>query len=169
MTRLDRPFRLSLWALLLLVPLAAQGQTPGDTVSVVVPEDRNCGDFVSQQDAQGWYDAMQIITGTEDPHALDADGDEQPCESISVAKKEWFYPDSAAADTLAVSEGEELWIEYELLPARVACGGVPAGTFRVDEFLDQTRYSVDSWNAAYLEYIDRAECIHMIGVLKDDQ
>lgn len=162
------PLIVPLIVLCTLLPISVQGQTPGDTVSVVVPEDRNCSDFVSQQDAQGWYDAMQIITGEDDAHRLDSDGDGQPCESISVAKKEWFSPDSAAADTLALSEGEELWIEYELRPARVACGGVPE-TFRVDDFLDQTRYSVDNWNTGYLEYINKAECIHMIGVLKDAQ
>lgn len=170
--------RIATLLLIAFLPAVAVAQSPGDTVEVVIPQDRNCEDFTSQQDAQGWYDAMEIIYAQEpgnlgvvddlDPHGLDADADGQPCESIPIAKKEWFYPDSAAADTLNISPNAEIWIEYELRPARVSCGGVPE-TFRVDDFLDQTLYSVDNWNKAYLEYIDKAECIHMIGVLKDGQ
>lgn len=163
------PALLSAFLLLALTPPLSLAQSPGDTVKVVVPEDKNCSDFVSQQAAQGWYDAIKIITGQPDAHSLDADGDGQPCEGIDVAKREVFSPDSLATDTLSFNSGDEVWVEYELLPARVSCGGVPPGAFRVDEFLDETRYSVDNWNTDYLLYIDKAECIHMIGVLKDHQ
>lgn len=161
--------RLTTLLLIALLPAVAAAQAPGDTVFVVVPEDENCSDFASQQAAQGWYDAIGIITGQPDAHSLDADGDGQPCEGIDVAKREVFSPDSLATDTLGVNPGDGVWVEYELLPARVSCGGVPPGAFRVDDFLDETRYSVDNWNTDYLLYIDKAECIHMIGVLKDHQ
>jgi len=76
-----------------------------------VPQDRNCDDFVSQQDAQGWYDAMQIITGEEDPHSLDADGDGQPCEGLEWGKVETL--------------GNGYAIRYELVPAEYECATVP--------------------------------------------
>ena len=96
-----------LTVILLLVPAVAIAQAPGDTVEVVVPEDRNCSDFVSQQDAQGWYDAIQIITEETDAHDLDADGDGQPCEG-----KEWGKVEKV---------GDGYYIRYTLTPAELEC------------------------------------------------
>jgi hypothetical protein len=71
-----------------LLPAVAAAQAPGDTVEVVVPQDKNCSDFVSQQDAQGWFDAIKLITEQPDAHSLDADGDGQPCEGLEWGKVE---------------------------------------------------------------------------------
>jgi hypothetical protein len=141
--------RLTLTALITLLPAVAVAQAPGDTVSVVVPEDRNCSDFVSQQDAQGWFDAMQIITGEADPHALDADGDGQPCESIKTAKREVL--------------GDSVWIDYRLEPHALRCVTGREVTFDAlrEQLLKATRDSVAYRGEGGIW--PRYECIHTIS------
>ena len=136
-------------ALLLLVPTVAAAQTPGDTVEVVVPEDRNCSDFASEQDAQGWYDAMQIITGANDPHALDADGDGQPCEGLEWAKVERVT--------------EEYTVRYSLRPEEITCPIVdePISLQGIrDEIIAQTTATIPRRDS--IGYDLRWDCIHLL-------
>lgn len=158
---------LSAFLLLALTPVLSLAQSPGDTVEVVVPQDQNCSDFVSQQAAQGWYDAIGTITGQPDAHALDADADGQPCEGLAVAKKESFRVDSLAADSLPVSEADDVWGEYRLVPDRISCGAVPLQPVTVVDFIEEVRSSITEYNPNSLRFIDRAECTHLIGTLKD--
>lgn len=97
------------WLLLLigLLPCLTFAQAPGDTVSVEVPADRNCSDFVSQQSAQGWYEAIKLITSIDDSHGLDSDGDGQPCEGLRWGKVEDL--------------GDGYAIRYELTPTQFDC------------------------------------------------
>lgn len=136
---------------ILLVPTVATAQTPGDTVSVVVPEDRNCSDFVSQQDAQGWYDAMRIITGAEDAHGLDADGDGQPCEGLQWAKVETL--------------GDGYYVRYELTPGELECETTEP--FSINALREQAVLATtDSIPYRGDEGIwPRWECVHTISVL----
>jgi len=137
---------------LMFLPAVAAAQSPGDTVSVVVPEDRNCSDFASQQDAQGWYDAMQIITGTDDPHALDADGDGQPCEGLEWGKVETL--------------GDGYAIRYELVPSEYECETVQE-PFSIDALRDQAALAAtDSIPYRGPDGVwPRWECVHTISVL----
>jgi Excalibur calcium-binding domain. len=101
------------WALTLLLLAhtpTAPAQAPGDTVRVEVPADRDCNQFASQQEAQGWFDAVQIITSLDDAHRLDADGDGQPCEGLRWGKVEQLGPDTS-----------EYFVRYELTPAEFEC------------------------------------------------
>jgi hypothetical protein len=120
-------------------------------VTVAVPQDRNCSNFRSQQDAQGWYDAMQIITGEHDAHALDADGDGQPCEGIDVAKREVL--------------GDSVWIDYRLEPHALRCVTGREVTFDAlrEQMLKATRDSVAYRGEGGIW--PRYECIHYIGRL----
>jgi len=144
--------RLTTLLLIGLLPAVAAAQSPGDTVEVVVPEDRNCSDFQSQQDAQGWYDAMQIITGADDPHSLDADGDGQPCEGLQWGKVETL--------------GDGYAIRYELVPAEYECEIVQE-PFSLDELRDQAVLAAtDSIPYRGAEGVwPRWECVHTISVL----
>jgi len=134
------------------LPVVAEAQAPGDTVSVVVPEDRNCSDFASQQDAQGWYDAMKIITGQKDAHGLDADGDGQPCEGLEWGKVE------------VLGDGYE--VRYELVPAEYDCKTVQE-PFSIDALRDQAVIAAsDSIPYRGPEGVwPRWECVHTISVL----
>jgi len=141
--------RLILTALISLLPAVAVAQSPGDTVEVVVPEDRNCSDFASQQDAQGWYDAIGIITGQPDAHGLDSDGDGQPCEGLEVAKRE----------TLA----DSVWVDYRLEPHRVRC--VTGHVFTFSDLKAQTLAATED-SVAYRGdegLWPRYECVHTIS------
>jgi hypothetical protein len=141
--------RVILTALIALLPAVAGAQSPGDTVEVVVPEDRNCSDFQSQQDAQGWYDAMQIISGADDPHGLDSDGDGQPCESLEWAKVE------------QVAEGYA--IRYELMPAEVTCSMTDAPIQLDDlrsEVVGQTEATIPRRDS--IGYDLRWDCLHIL-------
>ena len=144
--------RSALTAILLLVPTLAAAQVPGDTVEVVVPEDRNCSDFVSQQDAQGWYDAIQIITGQPDAHGLDADGDGQPCEGQEFAKVE--------------EAGDGYYIRYTLQPAELECPTVQE-PFTIDALREQAVLATsDSIPYRGPEGVwPRWECVHTISRL----
>ena len=144
--------RLTTLLLIALLPAVAAAQAPGDTVEVVVPEDRNCSDFQSQQDAQGWYDAIKLITGEPDAHALDADGDGQPCEGIQWGKVEQL--------------GEGYAIRYELVPAEYECETVPE-PFTLDALRDQTALAAtDSIPYRGAQGVwPRWECVHTISVL----
>jgi hypothetical protein len=138
--------------LIALVPAVASAQAPGDTVSVVVPADKNCSDFASQQAAQGWYDAIGIITGQPDAHALDADGDGQPCEGLEWGKVEAL--------------GDGYAIRYDLVPAEYECETVPE-PFQLDALRNQAALAAtDSIpyrgpNGVW----PRWECVHTISVL----
>jgi hypothetical protein len=138
--------------ILMLLPAVAAAQLPGDTVGVVVPEDRNCGDFVSQQAAQGWYDAVGIITGQPDAHELDADGDGQPCEGLEWGKVEQL--------------GNGYTIRYDLVPAEYECETVPE-PFSIDALRDQAALAAtDSIPYRGAEGVwPRWECVHTISVL----
>jgi hypothetical protein len=121
-------------------------------VTVAVPEDRNCSDFASQQDAQGWYDAVAIITGQPDAHELDADGDGQPCEGLEWGKVETL--------------GDGYAIRYELVPAEYECEAVPE-PFRLDALRDQAVLAAtDSIPYRGSDGVwPRWECVHTISVL----
>ena len=144
----------ALLTLMLLVPLVAVGQAPGDTVQVVVPEDRNCADFVSQQQAQGGYDALRIITGTKDANRLDSDSDGQPCEGLTYGKIEHV--------------GDGYMIRYELVPREVECPAIDPFTISGYQGVarkairDSVGYlagtGVGIWNAM--------DCLHSIGVIR---
>jgi len=144
--------RLIVMLLIAILPVVAAAQAPGDTVSVVVPEDRNCGDFVSQQDAQGWYDAIALITGQPDAHSLDADGDGQPCEALEWGKVEQL--------------GDGYAIRYELVPAEYECETVQE-PFSIDALRDQAALAAtDSIPYRGAEGVwPRWECVHTISVL----
>jgi len=144
--------RLTALLLIALLPAVAAAQAPGDTVSVVVPEDRNCGDFVSQQDAQGWYDAIKLITGQPDAHELDADGDGQPCEGLEWGKVEQL--------------GDGYAIRYDLVPSEYECETVPE-PFSIDALRDQAALAAtDSIPYRGAEGVwPRWECVHTISVL----
>jgi len=137
---------------LVFLPAVATAQSPGDTVEVVVPQDKNCPDFQSQQDAQGWYDAMQIITGQPDAHALDADGDGQPCEGLEWGKVETL--------------GDGYAIRYDLVPAEYECETVQE-PFSIDALRDQAALAAtDSIPYRGPEGVwPRWECVHTISVL----
>jgi hypothetical protein len=141
------------WLLLIaFLPAVASGQAPGDTVSVVVPEDRNCSDFRSQQAAQGWFDALQLITDTQDAHSLDADGDGQPCEGL-----EWGKVEQVADGYL---------IRYDLRPAEVECEIVPEPftlTELHEQSLEATRDSIPYRGPDGVW--PRWECVHTISQL----
>jgi len=141
--------RLTLALLIALLPAMAVAQ---DSVTVAVPGDKNCGDFVSQQDAQGWYDAMQIITGEADSHALDADGDGQPCEGLEWGKVEAL--------------GDGYAIRYELVPAEYECETVP-DPFSIDALRDQAALAAtDSIPYRGPEGVwPRWGCVHTISQL----
>jgi hypothetical protein len=138
--------------LIALLPAVAGAQAPGDTVSVVVPEDRNCSDFASQQDAQGWYDAIGIITGQPDAHGLDSDGDGQPCEGLEWGKVE------------QVAEGYA--IRYELVPAEYECETVQE-PFSINALRDQAVLAAtDSIPYRGADGVwPRWECVHTISQL----
>lgn len=138
--------------LLALLPTLAAAQSPGDTVSVVVPEDRNCSDFVSQQDAQGWYDAVALITGEPDAHGLDADGDGQPCEGLEWAKVETL--------------GDGYYVRYELTPGELECETVQE-PFSIDALREQAVLATtDSIPYRGPDGVwPRWECVHTISVL----
>jgi len=142
--------RLTLALLIALLPAVAVAQ---DSVTVAVPQDRNCSDFASQQDAQGWFDAMQIITGQPDAHALDADGDGQPCESLQWGKVE-------------ILGGGDYAIRYDLVPAEYECKTVPE-PFSIDALRDQAALAAtDSIPYRGPEGVwPRWECVHTISVL----
>jgi len=138
--------RSALIALIALLPAVAVAQ---DSVTVAVPQDRNCSDFASQQDAQGWYDAIKLITGQPDAHELDADGDGQPCEGIEVAKRE----------TLA----DSVWVDYRLEPHRVRC--LTGHVFTFEDLKTQTLAATED-SVAYRGkegLWPRYECIHNIS------
>jgi hypothetical protein len=141
--------RVILTALIALLPAVAVGQ---DSVTVAVPQDRNCSDLASQQDAQGWYDAIQIITGQPDAHGLDSDDDGQPCESLEWGKVEQL--------------GDGYAIRYELVPAEYECETVPE-PFRLDALRDQAALAAtDSIPYRGPEGVwPRWECVHTISVL----
>ena len=138
--------RLTTLLLIALLPAVAVAQ---DSVTVAVPQDRNCGDFVSQQDAQGWYDAIKLITGQPDAHELDADGDGQPCESIGVAKREVL--------------GDSVWVDYRLEPHALRCVTGREVTFDAlrEQLLKATRDSVAYRGEGGIW--PRYECIHTIS------
>jgi hypothetical protein len=121
-------------------------------VTVAVPEDRNCSDFQSQQDAQGWYDAVALITGQPDAHGLDSDGDGQPCEGLEWGKVE------------QVTEGYA--IRYELVPAEYECETVPE-PFSIGALRDQAVLAAtDSIPYRGAQGVwPRWECVHTISVL----
>jgi hypothetical protein len=141
--------RLILTALITLLPAVAGAQ---DSVTVAVPEDRNCSDFQSQQDAQGWYDAVALITGQPDAHGLDSDGDGQPCEGLEWGKVE------------QVTEGYA--IRYELVPAEYECETVPE-PFSIGALRDQAVLAAtDSIPYRGAQGVwPRWECVHTISVL----
>jgi len=141
--------RVTTLLLIALMPAVAAGQ---DSVTVAVPEDRNCSDFQSQQDAQGWYDAIALITGQPDAHALDADGDGQPCESLKWGKVETL--------------GDGYAIRYELVPAEYECETVPE-PFTLDALRDQAALAAtDSIPYRGAQGVwPRWECVHTISVL----
>jgi len=138
--------RSALIALIALLPAVAVAQ---DSVTVAVPQDRNCSDFASQQDAQGWYDAIKLITGQPDAHDLDADGDGQPCESIDVAKREVL--------------GDSVWIDYRLEPHALRCVTGREVTFDAlrEQLLKATRDSVAYRGEGGIW--PRYECVHDIS------
>jgi hypothetical protein len=144
--------RLTTLLLIGLLPAVAAAQVPGDTVEVVVPPDKNCSDFRSEQAAQGWYDAMQIISGADDPHGLDSDGDGQPCEGLEWGKVE--------------SLGGGYEIRYELVPAEYECETVPE-PFSIDALRDQAVLAAtDSIPYRGAQGVwPRWECVHTISVL----
>jgi hypothetical protein len=141
--------RVILTALIALLPVVAGAQ---DSVMVAVPEDRNCSDFVSQQDAQGWYDAIALITRQPDAHELDADGDGQPCERLEWGKVEQLTGGYA--------------IRYELVPAEYECETVQE-PFRIDALRDQAVLAAtDSIPYRGPDGMwPRWECVHTISVL----
>jgi hypothetical protein len=141
--------RVSTLLLIALLPAVAMAQ---DSVTVAVPEDRNCSDFQSQQDAQGWYDAIGIITGQPDAHELDADGDGQPCESLEWGKVETL--------------GDGYAIRYELVPAEYECETVQE-PFSIDALRDQAALAAtDSTPYRGPDGVwPRWECVHTISVL----
>lgn len=144
--------RLTTLLLIALVPAVAVAQAPGDTVEVVVPEDRNCSDFASQQDAQGWYDAVAIITEQPDTHALDADGDGQPCEGLEWGKVETL--------------GDGYAIRYDLVPVEYECE-IAQESFTIDALREQAVTAAsDSIPYRGPEGVwPRWECVHTISVL----
>jgi opacity protein-like surface antigen len=141
--------RVTTLLLIALLPAVAVAQ---DSVTVAVPEDRNCTDFVSQQDAQGWYDAIGIITGQPDAHGLDSDGDGQPCEGLEWGKVEQL--------------GDGYAIRYELVPGEYECETV-SEPFTLDALRDQTVLAAtDSIPYRGPEGVcPRWECVHTISVL----
>lgn len=146
--------RLATLLLMVLLPAVAGAQAPGDTVDVVVPEDRNCSDFQSQQDAQGWYDAIGIITGESDAHDLDADGDGQPCEGLEWGRVE------------VLGDGYE--VRYALTPQEYVCEAVPE-PFTIDALRDQAVMATsDSIPYRGPDGVwPRWECVHTISVLSN--
>jgi len=138
--------RLTTLLLIACLPAVAGAQ---DSVTVAVPQDRNCSDFASQQDAQGWFDAVALITGKPDAHGLDSDGDGQPCESIDVAKREVL--------------GDSVWIDYRLEPHRIKCYW--GQTFTLDalreQLIDATQDSVAYQGDEGIW--PRYECVHDIS------
>jgi len=135
--------------LIALVPAVAAAQ---DSVTVAVPADRNCSDFASQQAAQGWYDAVGIITGEADAHALDADGDGQPCEGLRFGKVEDL--------------GDGYAVRYELVPAEYDCPTVES-PFTIDALRDQAVLAAtDSIPYRGASGVwPRWECVHTISTL----
>lgn len=128
----------------------ATAQSPGDTIKVVVPEDKNCGDFVSQQDAQGWYDAINLITGQPDAHALDADGDGQPCESLKWGKVEQLI--------------EGYVVRYKLVPSQFECEIVQE-PFTISDLREQAVLAASD-SVAYRGpsgVWPRWECVHTVS------
>jgi hypothetical protein len=126
---------------------------------VVVPFDKNCSDFASQQQAQGWYDAIEIFyertvgyDAIDDPHGLDADGDGQPCEGLQWGKVEDL--------------GEGYKIRYELVPAEYECATVQE-SFTIDALNDQSVLAAtDSIPYRGAEGVwPRWECVHTISIL----
>mgnify|MGYP006433830777 CR=1 FL=1 len=141
-----------------LLPAVAAAQVPGDTVDVVVPEDRNCGNFASQQDAQGWYDAVALITGQPDAHGLDSDGDGQPYEGLTYGKVEHV--------------GDGYLIRYKLVPWEVECPTVQE-SFTIAEYKDVAQTAVRD-SVGYLAgggvgIWSAMDCLHSLGSLRQEQ
>jgi len=99
-----------------LLPVVAAAQQ--------VPPDKDCGDFQSRIQAQGWYLFVQQLSGERDPHRLDADGNGIACESITTIQRD------------SVSGTSHAWSEVKPRVSTVNCVDT---SFTLADFTQATR------------------------------
>lgn len=183
-----------LLVLCVLVPAAAAAQISVDVDTTL--NDPTCDELVTQLQAQASYLMFQKLTGEADAAGLDGDNDGQACESLPIAKREVLALDTAKASWLrdstthhiALSDSADLWIDYqyaatdtvvigssrvanyEYVPWRFSCGGpniVGMGITYIDQFQERQRRALETHDERYLDYHNRADCIHMMGAIQD--
>jgi hypothetical protein len=137
--------RAAIIAAFLCVPLVASAQD--------LPEDRDCTDFETRMQAQGWYLAMQQLSGEEDAHRLDADGNGIACESIAKIQ----------ADSLPNLSGAYT----EILPRlqRVVC---PDTSFALQAFIEETRRGFRG-EGSHIEWTTMVQCVDIHLSLRQNQ
>jgi len=138
--------RTALLSLLVLwVPLLAAGQD--------MPPDKNCTDFDTRMQAQGWYLAMQQLSDQEDPHRLDADGNGVACESIAKIQ----------ADSLSDLSGAYTDLHSRL--QRVVC---PDTSFALQDFIHKTRRGFRG-EGSHVKWTTMAQCVDLHLSLRQNQ
>jgi hypothetical protein len=132
-------------AAFLCAPLLASAQD--------LPEDRDCTDFDTRMQAQGWYLAMQQLSDEEDAHRLDADGNGIACESIAKIQAD-SLPDLSGAYT-------------EILPRlqRVVC---PDTSFALQAFIEETRLGFQG-EGSHIEWMTMVQCVELHLSLRQNQ
>jgi hypothetical protein len=137
--------RTALLALLLCAPLLASAQD--------LPEDRDCTDFDTRMQAQGWYLAMQQLSDEEDPHRLDADGNGVACESIAKIQ----------ADSLSDLSGAYTDLHSRL--QRVVC---PDTSFALQDFVKETRRGFRG-EGSHIKWTTMVQCVELHLSLRQNQ
>jgi len=140
-------------ALALLLPAGAYAQDSTRVRLDTTLADRNCTDFQTRLQAQGYFLMLQLVTGEEDPDRLDADGNGQACESIQRIRVRQFDP--------------EHWIVYREREHRVKCATI-GESFTLPEFKAQAqRATRDSVRySGPRGFMTRMECLDTIGELQ---
>ena len=135
---------LSLLLFVVLVPATAVGQ---------LPDDRDCTDFDTRMQAQGWYLAIQQLSDKEDSYRLDADGNGIACESIAKIQ----------ADSLSDLSGAYT----EILPRlqRVVC---PDTSFALQAFIEETRRGFRG-EGSHIEWTTMVQCLELHLSLRQNQ
>jgi len=118
-----------------------------------LPDDRDCTDFQTRMQAQGWYLAMQQLSGETDAHRLDADGNGVACESIAKIQ----------ADSLPSLSGAYT----EILPRlqRVVC---PDTSFALQAFIEETRRGFRG-EGSHIEWTTMVQCVELHLSLRQNQ
>jgi len=146
--------RLTFALLLALVPAVAVAQSPGDSVTVQVPEDVDCGDFQSVLGAQPYYEAG-VILGVGDVFRLDADGNGVACEGLSYIRYRRTEDDSTG-------HVYQSWSTER--PAEARCPWTDR--FSISDHVDALRRAAIDTVGSERTHDDRTECLHVLGEIQ---